>query len=285
MATDMPGQLPDDVRSYVNLIILKEGELGKGFSPKLHLDKLAPSGQTLFIDSDCLIYGSLSRVFEVFKGHNVSVVGSYIAHGEWFGDIETICKKFKIEKMPKFNGGIYYLENGDEAKRIYNTARILEAQYDEIGFVRLRNRPNDEILMALTMQLHGQQPVKDDGSIMAEFVNFRSGINSNILNGKVILFNDPRHAYYTCDWPMQTARPLIVHYLGHFNEIMPYIKEEKHLMYALQMNYPPLLFKTLTFLQTSLPWLLKHQLKELLRPVYRVLVGTRQVKKSERIIT
>src|SRR4051812_48074082 len=57
LATDMPDKLPADVEPYINLIPLREGELGSGFSPKLHLDKLAPAGCTLFIDSDCLVYG------------------------------------------------------------------------------------------------------------------------------------------------------------------------------------------------------------------------------------
>jgi hypothetical protein len=78
IATDMPQLIPADILAKIQTITIKSGELGFGFSPKLHLDKLADEGQTLFIDSDCLIFERLDYLFERFKGHDVSVVGNYI---------------------------------------------------------------------------------------------------------------------------------------------------------------------------------------------------------------
>ncbi|MCC8425733.1 hypothetical protein [Mucilaginibacter sp. UR6-11] len=284
LATDLPHYLPDDVKSYVKVIALQPDELGKGFSPKLHLDKLAPAGQTLFIDSDCLIYGSLKPVFNLFKGYSVAVVGVYVNDGEWFGDVAAICKKNHIKQLPKFNGGIYYLERGDKATQVYETARELETQYDEIGFVRLRGRPNDEVLMALAMALHGQSPVDDNGSILAEFVNFQSGIESDLLKGSVTLYNKPGHPRYQKNWPLKEANPLIVHFLGHHNQTLPYIKEVKRLKYILGDKYPAGKAGALTWLQVTLPANATTLLKQLFRPLYRAVAGTRKVKQSERVI-
>lgn len=284
LATDQPGLLSEDVKGYVNIISLKPGELGLGFSPKLHLDELAPQGQTLFIDSDCLVYGDLLPLFEKFKGHTVSVIGNYIEDGEWFGDVSSICKKFNITHLPKFNGGIYYIENGAKAASVYETARNFESQYDDIGFVRLRGRPNDEVLMALSMQLNHEAPVDDDGSVLAEFVNFQSGIKSDLLNGVAELYNKPGHPAYQKNWHLTIARPLVVHFLGHHNHIMPYTKEVEQLKYIYAAKYPHKAAIALSYFKITLPSVLISSFKSLMRPVYRLLFQTRKIKKSERIV-
>ncbi len=75
---------------------------------------------------------------------------------------------------------------------IYRLARQFETQYDEIGFVRLRNRPNDEVIIALAMAMNNEHPVIDDASILAEFVNFQSGIKStDLLKGGRIFNTNP----------------------------------------------------------------------------------------------
>src|ERR1700744_4065020 len=175
LVTDQKQYLPEDVLSTVRIKEIQPEEFGKGFSPKLSLDKFAGDGQTLFIDSDCLIYGNLSGMFDDFKGQGVSVVGNYINNGEWFGNVAAICKKLGVEKLPKFNGGVYYLEKGEKATQVYSKARELENSYDETGFVRLRGRPNDEVLIAAAMALNSQTPIPDDGNTFAELLNFQSG--------------------------------------------------------------------------------------------------------------
>lgn len=110
LVTDQPELVPAFLSDKIQVCTIQPNELGQGFSTKLHLDKLAEEGQTLFIDSDCLIAGNLDWVFPLFEGHDVSVIGNYISKGEWFGDIESICAQFKIARLPKFNGGVYYLQ-------------------------------------------------------------------------------------------------------------------------------------------------------------------------------
>ncbi|PWS26396.1 hypothetical protein DHW03_16580 [Pedobacter yonginense] len=283
LVTDMAHFLPADIREFTKIIEVENDALGKGFTPKLYLDQLAPDGQTLFIDSDCLVYGNLTPVFEKFQNHQVSVIGNYIDTGEWFGNIDHICRQFNVLRLPKFNGGVYYLENGEAAARVYQTARELEMKYDEIGFVRLRNRPNDEVLMALAMALHKQVPIAEDGSIMAEFVNFKSGVRSNLLEGKVILYNTPTRKSYQKSWPLEKAEPLIVHYLGHYNLLYPYIKEVK-ILQLLAKGYHQQLAKLITLFGVSTPYFIKLWLTNIFRPVYRFLFGFRAVAKSERII-
>ncbi|RYE40129.1 MAG: hypothetical protein EOP48_25025 [Sphingobacteriales bacterium] len=283
IVTDHPQYVPDDIKQRIKIYQISPGELGEGFSSKLHLDRLAPEGQTLFIDSDCLVFGNIDSIFTRFKGHSVSVVGKYINDTEWFGNIKEICAKFGIPHLVKFNGGIYYLEKGDAANAVYSTARKLEREYDEIGFIRLRNKPNDEVIMALSMQLHNQPPVEEDGTIMGEFVNFQSGFKGDIFAGKAALYNTPGHEKYQKDWPLKLGTPLIVHFLGDHTNIYPYITFKKQLE-LISKGQSAGMAKAISFVSVSLPWLSKFYLKEILRPVYRKVAGVRNIKKSERII-
>ena len=283
LATDQPELVPDDVKHYINIIPVKPGELGEGFSSKLHLDKLAPAGQTLFIDSDCLVYGSLEPVFEKFKGHSVSVVGGYISGGEWFGDIAAICKKFNIKQMPKFNGGIYYLENGAKAAKVYELARRLETQYDEIGFVRLRNRPNDEVIVALAMALNGEAPVKDNGTIMSDPLSCPGKFLTDVIKGKTSLYNPPVPSPLHQDWyPFENVHPLIIHFLGHHSMSYQY-KADIYKLQVLHSGRLTAMDKLRVLAAIELPMRLKAGLKNLLRPFYKIVFGTRTIRQSERL--
>lgn len=283
IVTDNKDFIEADILKKVSIIEVSPGELGEGFSSKLHLDKLAPEGQTLFIDSDCLIFGNLESVFKRFNGNFVSVVGSYISSGEWFGDVAKICHLFNVPHFPKFNGGIYYLEKGIIATEVFSKARELEKKYDEISFVRLRNRPNDEVIMAVAMQLMNQKPILEDGSILGEFVNFQSGIDVNIFTGKALLYNIPGHKNYQANWPLQLGKPLVVHFLGDHTSRYPYITLIKKL--ELQKKKLPLfLINIYAYFFSTLPWQFKFYFKQLLRPFYSFFFGIRRIKKSERII-
>ena len=284
LITDLPHEVPADVKTKIQLVSIQKGEIGEGFSTKLHLDKLIAEGQTLFIDSDCLVYRNLEFAFERFKGHAVSVVGGFIAEGEWFGDVKHVCRHFGIRHMPKFNGGVYYLEKGEKANRVYQTAREIERDYDSIGFVRLRNRPNDEVIISVAMELHGETPISDDGEIMAEFVNFKSGVKSDLLNNVAELYNDPVHKEYQPNWPLKVARPAIVHFLGHYHQTLPYLKEVSLLKYVSIGKIPNVLARVITYLRVTLPKESVEMVKNTFRPLYHAFFGARKIAKSERII-
>lgn len=283
LVTDHPEYLPADLQGKIVLHNIQPGELGTGFSSKLFLDQLADEGQTLFIDSDCLIFDNLEPVFDRFKGHKVSVVGGYISDGEWFGDIKAVCSKFNLPHLPKFNGGIYYIEKGPEAAAVYNTARSLETQYDEIGFVRLRNQPNDELVMALAMQLHGQQPVPDDGTIMSDPQACPGGYKIDVINGGRWLINPPlpdeRHQSW---YPFEKVSPVVFHFLGYYTADHQYIRESYRLEKALsgRLNW---LSEFAAKLRIELPMKITRLLKDTFRPVYHKLFGYRKVKSSQRL--
>lgn len=279
LATDQAHHLPNDL-SDIEIINLKPGEFGQGFSPKLYLNELAPAEQTLFVDADCLCTGPLDDAFGRFREHDVSVIGRPISEGEWFGDVSEICESFDIPAMPKFNGGVYYLEPGDACDAVYETAQSLKSEYDEIGFERLRTHPNDEVLVSLAMALHDQAPVPEDGTIMNSTLACPAGMDLDVLRGTSRLYNPNDHPEHNDWYPLEEMNPALVHFLGHETSQHPYRREAIRLKKVMRDGWPVWAADAWAALRFSMPWLTKERTKDLLRPAYHALFGPRSIQKS-----
>ena len=282
IATDIAEGLPADM-AQIKVLKFESGQLGKGFSMKLKLDQLAPAAQTMFIDADCLCVGPLEPVFDRFAGRPVSVVGGGITEGEWFGDVARTRAHFGLAELPKFNGGVYYLEPGVAATAIYSKARDLEAHYDDLGLVRLRNCANEELLMAIAMALEGCGGIEDDGSIHGELFASPRLLEIDVLRGIARLANppppDPAHR---SGYPVREIEPVIVHFLGDFTTKWQYLAEEKVLRLVSLRDLPSGLAHAWVTITYRLPAKWLERMRDVLRPLYRRLFGARQVKWSER---
>jgi hypothetical protein len=280
MATDVErGLLPEDLAD-IEIIPLKPGQYGPGFSPKLYLDKIAPSQHSLFVDADCLCVGSLADAFVAFRGHSVSVIGRGISSGDWFGDVGAICQQFKIPTMPRFNGGVYYLERGGTCQRVYETARELERRYDEIGFVRLRGHPNDEVLVSLAMALHGQKPIPESGDIMDSLLAGPAGLELDVFSGRALLRNPKKHPKHNPWYELEEMKPKLVHFLGRDIREYPYRQEEMRLELVCGKGWPRWWATVWAKVFFSAPWLIWKKCKDFLRPTYHRHFGARAVRGS-----
>jgi len=282
LVTDQKHLIPDDL-SDINVIEIEPGSYGKGFSTKLHLDSFAPAEQTLFIDADCLCYGPLEPVFDRFRGRPVSVVGELISDGECWGDVRSFCEQFSLDGISKFVGGIYYLERGEVASQVFATARRLESQYDEIGLRRLRGVPNEEPLVSIAMALHGQKPIPEDGSIKADLMFYPSKVEVDVFRGKASLWNLPGSSRYNPAWPLRESHPLVVHFNCTFAERGYYAREAVRLYKVLNKGWPLPVADSYAYITQDIPDIMQESLKDLLRPMYRRVLGVRKVKKSNRM--
>lgn len=286
LATDKPESIPADIAGNrkFHTIPFEPGQYGESFSTKLHLDKMAQTQQTLFIDADCLLLGSLSKIFDRLNGQAVAVVGSPRSEGEWFGDIANLCKQFSVSSIPGFNGCLYYLEKGDLSKSVYQKARELEPNYEQLGMKLLRGKPNDELLMSVSMAIHGLSGIPDDGTIYGDPLASPGPIKIDILTGKCELTNplsphpDHRHWY-----PFHKTNPIIMHFLGNFTEHPPYTTQAWLLKMAWLNKMPIWMARLIAVVRFELPWGIIQNTKKILRPIYHTLWGYRKVKKSRRI--
>ncbi|MBS0223449.1 MAG: hypothetical protein JSR91_22195 [Proteobacteria bacterium] len=284
LVTDLDVDLPRDL-SGIKVRRLARGELGIGFSPKLHLDRLAPADQTLFIDADCLCLGPLADVFDRFAGHGVSVFGEEVSTGHWFGDIEPLCARFAVPALPCFNGGVYYVEPGEKAAALYARARELEPHYDTIGLVRLRGRPNDEILVSIAMAEFRQVAIPDDGTVFACLEHYPLIHDLSVLDGICRMSNPARpHRLHDPKRPVGHAAPRrIAHFLNSYTDHWRYRTEILKLRLILAGRMPEILARSLAATSVALPGWSAEFAKDALRPMYRRMFGVRPIAPSKRI--
>ena len=281
LVTDHPELVPTDLAD-VHVRVARPGEFGQGFSTKLHLDRIAPGRQTLFIDADCLVVGPLAPVFERFAGRPLAVPGDFVTEGEFSCDVAQVSRTLGIPGMVRFVGGIYYLEPGPDSTAVFDYARALEPRYDELGLVRLRGLPNEEPLLSLAMARHGLGPVQEDGTIKADALCYPSAIDVDVFRGFARLRNDPADPNRFRPWETREARPVIVHFNCSFAERDPYLREAERLRRVRGGGWPVAAATAYAWLAAR-PRVVRGKLKDHLRPLYRRLFGTRPIAASPRM--
>jgi hypothetical protein len=280
--TDLDTELPADLKD-VKLVRIPSGALGKGFSPKLHLDTLAPAQHTLFIDADCLCVGPLNPTFDRFAGRAVSVAGGKISTGLWWSDVDEVCRRIGVASLPKFNGGIYYVEPGELAAKVYRRAREVAPLYDAWNLVRLRGHANDEILMAIAMAEAGLEALPDDDTIMAPFNIYPHFLELDVFAGRCKICNPPPpHRLSRDDLPIKAVAPVIPHFINDYTDHWRYRSEALKLR-VVAKGMPLALARLLALCTVVLPGLAVETGKVKLRPVFRKLFGTRRVKLTARV--
>lgn len=280
--TDLDAELPADLKD-VKLVRIPSGALGKGFSPKLHLDQLAPAQHTLFIDADCLCIGPLNPIFGRFAGRAVAVAGGRISTGLWWSNVDDVCRRIGVAFLPKFNGGIYYVEPGELATKVYERAREVAPLYDEWHLVRLRGHANDEILMAIAMAESGLEALPDDGSIMAPFNLYPQFLELDVFAGLCTICNPPPpHRLSRPDIPMRTVRPVLPHFVNDYTDHWRYRSEALKLA-LVGKGVPLLLARILAFFTIVVPGITVEVGKVKLRPAFRKIFGVRAIRLTKRV--
>lgn len=283
LATDSTEKLPKDLQQ-IKVILLEKGIYGKGFSPKLHMDRISPARETLFVDADCLCAANLDHVFRKFSKWDVSVIGREETDGELFGDIRTRCKAVGVKWVPRFCGGMYYFKKGKISKQVFEKARELEKRYDELGLIRLRGVPNEEPLIGLAMAMADQHPIPEDGSIKAEPMYFSARTELDVFAGKARLFNRPDQPKLKPEWNIpEEACPAVVHFNCTYAEQPPYTTESARLRKVLLDRWPLPMATLYAKLMYTTPFMILEQAKEMMRPIYRRVFGVRKVRPTLRI--
>lgn len=283
LITDRDSNVPEDLHRLEGVHVLRRplGELGKGFSVKLYLDQLSPADETLFLDADCLVTNRIDPVFERLQEWSVTTVGALKEEGEWFGDLADRCARFNVRAVPVFVGCVYYFKNDETAAAVFETARDLVDRYDELGYVRLRDLPNEEPLLSTGMALEGQEPIPDDGTLKADAMNFEKEIRVDVFEGESHFRG--KGANQT-SWGVTSAEPIIAHFNDTYAEVPPYTREQEKLERVYRDGWSPERASLYATLRREIPHRIFETLKDAGRPLYRALFGTRDVKKNPRVL-
>lgn len=199
---------------YFDLCIPADAGLGPGLIHKLQLDRYSPFEETLFIDSDCLVFDSLDEMIGLCRQHSFVVFGGQISSGEWYMDVAEMCGKFGLGSIPLFNGGTYYFNDKKLAANVYSRARELAQGYSAMGFRDFRGSINEEPVIAVAMAMNNIKAVDDGGKGMRTPIGIIGPLKIDILNRKCV-FNKEG----------DEVAPAVLHFPGSHTDAFHYRRE------------------------------------------------------------
>lgn len=258
--------IPQKFADRIFILKAKEEHARLGIEGKLYMDEYIQTTHTFFIDSDCLCYGSLTPVFNVCSGMDVSVVGKTVSVEEYWEQRAAFARnEFGITKTITFNGAFYYIRKSQVAKQIYDTARQLATRYDEYGFNRIKNNwKNEEQLISIGMSQNNQSPIADNGSFMADLTTDQRPAILNILKAKVLLRNPAPPNIKHRNWYPSSFSPIIVHFGGNNINSYPY-KSQKVLLKFNRYGFPVWFASFVVFCFIHVPYKTYHWLRAIVK--------------------
>ncbi len=223
-------QEDEELSKLFDYVLPLKKEYGSNMIQKLHLNKYSPFQRTLYIDSDCIAVRDISFIFKDFEGMSFGAVGdAYLVAGQKdnFIDVDAILKKFGLDKLPKFNGGVYYFDKSKTADAIFETALEILRDWKSLGIAEVRgDGPNDERIVAIAMMLHHQNLLDDDGEIMRTPIGLRGSLSVDALTGKSCFQKydkvvSPALVHFACVWAEHPVYHRNVTKLKNLNQQFP----------------------------------------------------------------
>ncbi len=205
--------------AFDDVIILENPT--RSYMDKLSLLKIVPYDETIFIDADCLAYGDLNGIFDLFKeADDLCCFGNVLpldSHDGFFKleDIGQYAKQ--ISFCIDLHGGIVFYRKSDILGRVYDTCCEIRDHYHEYKFKYFK-KPADEPIMALSMAIHGLRPLAANFSPLRYYPACTKSIHFDILNGKATIKNEE-----------SSSEILIVHFGSTVTKEQIYLIEEHNL--------------------------------------------------------
>jgi len=156
-------------------------------SDKIRILDLAPFDETIFLDSDCLVYRNLEPMWDIFsEGPDVGVLGyTYPLESDkgWWDKKDLGALQGKVDYKMTCQGGVYYIrKNGKVFPAFMETCRYIQQHYTEYKFRIFPYLPEDETIFSLASCVHHYLPVRNWADIFAYYPVVRL-IDHDILSG------------------------------------------------------------------------------------------------------
>ena len=186
---------------------------GGSFIQKLWIDDYSPFDSTLFIDSDCIVGAPFSEHVDAMKKYAFTpVCDAYLVKGDvdkdgWISDIGEALAMVGGEKYAKFNGGVYYFDKSEQAKKLFQVVRHFAERGDELGLLAPTGAGfGDEAIFALALASLNMLPLYDDkGQLMRTPIGLR---------GKIKMDSD--YSNFSFNKNGKLVSPAICHFAGSF---------------------------------------------------------------------
>ncbi|MHB9294218.1 hypothetical protein Holit_03344 [Hollandina sp. SP2] len=223
----LPRAIITDNYSYCNglydVIIPYTADMGDPFKVKLKLHNHTPFFETLFLDSDTLVYRDLRFMWDYFGKQSIVYAGICLKEGKWyFKDIDKVIKYYDIPWIGQLNSGIFLFRKDETGMNVLNYATELHEHHREIEvpFFRGTMLP-DEPFLAIAFGTYGQYPRNDFGRLGRSLINTKDvklditkGIAKYMKGGELIFpsvvhFTGDKRQYY-----IKEKFKLLIYYKG-----------------------------------------------------------------------
>jgi len=180
-----------ELHALFDIIIPFNSGFGSGVKQKLFLDYYTPFEETIFIDSDCLVYRDPEPLWEMHKRHNIgfAIKGwGYLGIDDEHYSVHNLKKylcAFGVAKIGAFNSGLFYFNSSRQATAVFETARSICNHNNELKSFKNSNL-NDEPVFAMAMELNQIECIPwDNGEAMSTVTGkIEDCWNINALKGK-----------------------------------------------------------------------------------------------------
>jgi len=198
---------PDHLQNYFDIIIPFNNECDP-FSIKTRLYELSPFEYTLFLDADSLVFHPVDDFWKHLEENPYVYEGTKLTSGNWYFDINEICKLLMLHWIPQFNTGQILFNKCEETKQVFDTANYYFFNHKKEGiempFFRGKNY-SDEPFLAIALAKQGIEPINDYGRF-----------SRTLIKAKCIRLNvKKRFARFVKNDRM--VHPLVVHFCGRRN--------------------------------------------------------------------
>ena len=194
-------------------VLIFENGATNSYLDKLSLGEYLPYDINIFIDADCLAYGNLNQLFEIFdKADDFSCFGRVLPLDDktgWF-EYENLGElKERVSYIVGLHGGIYYIRRGEMTCKIFDQARAMVPDYAKYGFKGKFDTPGDEPLVALAMALHGCHPIPFVKNAICCYWEHVGQCDLDISSGKAVVKETPQWETMLMHWGTRYTRELL----------------------------------------------------------------------------
>jgi hypothetical protein len=247
-------------RCFEHVIDLRP-DAGRPLEERFHFDSYSPFAETLYIDADSLVVGSLGGVWELMRRVPFGVIGHQMTSGRWYGDVAEMAAAVGATSLPVFNGGLYYFDDSPVAYNVFAAGRDLMGRYEELGLADHPLGHSDEPVVAMALAKHGIEALDDGGTAMRTPIGIRGELDVDVLLG-----------YCSFDKDGQHVTPRIMHFAGSWTRGFRYRRETLKLaLHRLLPFVPPRVISQTVNSTTNVPYEVSALLARPLRPWVRRL--------------
>lgn len=247
-------------KCFEHLIDLRPAA-GGPLEERFHFDSYSPFAETLYIDADSLVVGSLDGVWELMRRVPFGVIGHQKSSGRWYGDVAEMAATVGSDSLPVFNGGLYYFDDSSVARSVFASGRELMERYEDLGLAEHSLGHSDEPVVSMALAKHGIEALDDGGNAMRTPIGMRGQLDVDVLRG-----------YCSFDKAGQRVTPRVMHFAGSWTRGFSYRRETLKL--ALHRGLPIVPGRAISVMVngvTNVPYEIAGFLMRPLRPWVRRL--------------